>query len=189
MNYQKKISQPGYSFSESGATAVVCLLIGDTLYTANSGDARAVLCREGQAVRLSVDHKPLFAVEERRIRSNGGFVTTDGRVMGRLAVSRAFGDSELITFITVDPTISVTRLTPKDEFVILGCDGVWDVISDRMAVAICGPASTTPHRAAMKLRDIAYFCGSTDNISVMFVSLQPTAHNPLAQSMRLLYDK
>lgn len=40
-----------------GATAVVCVLLGNKLICANVGDARAILCRNGKAVDLSVDHK------------------------------------------------------------------------------------------------------------------------------------
>ena len=40
-----------------GATAVVCLLLGNKLVCANVGDARAIICRNGKAVDLSVDHK------------------------------------------------------------------------------------------------------------------------------------
>lgn len=40
---------------------------------------------------LSEDHKPGREDEAKRIRDAGGFVI-NGRVMGELAVSRAFGD-------------------------------------------------------------------------------------------------
>lgn len=36
-----------------GATAVVCLILGNKLVCANVGDARAVLCRNGKALDLS----------------------------------------------------------------------------------------------------------------------------------------
>lgn len=42
---------------------------------------------------LSVDHKPAREDEAQRIRDAGGFVINN-RVMGELAVSRAFGDCE-----------------------------------------------------------------------------------------------
>ena len=40
-----------------GATAVVCLLMGNKLVCANVGDARAILSRNGKALDLSQDHK------------------------------------------------------------------------------------------------------------------------------------
>ena len=45
-----------------GATAVVCLILGNKLVCANVGDARAILCRNGKAVDLSVDHKAVSII-------------------------------------------------------------------------------------------------------------------------------
>lgn len=42
-----------------GCAAIVVVILGDTLWAANAGDARAVLCRDGIAVALSSDHKPV----------------------------------------------------------------------------------------------------------------------------------
>ena len=42
---------------QCGSTAVVALIIGNKLYCANVGDARGIMCRNGMAMDLSVDHK------------------------------------------------------------------------------------------------------------------------------------
>lgn len=53
----------------SGTTATVCLLRdGVELVVANVGDSRALLCREGQALRLTNDHDPENAAEVERIK-------------------------------------------------------------------------------------------------------------------------
>eukprot|EP00694_Reclinomonas_americana_P008011 EC799618.1.p1 GENE.EC799618.1~~EC799618.1.p1 ORF type:complete len:230 (+),score=76.90 EC799618.1:56-745(+) len=77
--------------TESGSTCCSVLIRGDEVFCANLGDSRAVLCEDGSAVALSVDHKPDDSSEKRRIEDLGGFVEM-GRVNGILAVSRAFGD-------------------------------------------------------------------------------------------------
>ena len=51
------------------------------LYAANAGDARAVLCRGGEALRLTYDHKGSDPQETRRIQSAGGFMMNN-RVNG-----------------------------------------------------------------------------------------------------------
>lgn len=51
---------------DSGTTACVCLVGKDKVIVANAGDSRAVLCRNGKAVDLSVDHKPEDEVETNR---------------------------------------------------------------------------------------------------------------------------
>jgi protein phosphatase PTC1 len=53
------------------------------LYAANAGDARAVLCRGGEALRLTYDHKGSDAQESKRIMDAGGFVMNN-RVNGGL---------------------------------------------------------------------------------------------------------
>jgi serine/threonine protein phosphatase PrpC len=63
------------------------------LFCFNLGDARAVLCREGRAYDLSVDYKASRKDEQERIKAQGGYIVF-GRVLGRLAVTRAFGDFE-----------------------------------------------------------------------------------------------
>uniref|UniRef100_A0A8R1HZL9 protein-serine/threonine phosphatase n=1 Tax=Caenorhabditis japonica TaxID=281687 RepID=A0A8R1HZL9_CAEJA len=76
---------------DSGTTACVCLVGKDKIVVANAGDSRAVLCRAGKAIDLSVDHKPEDTVEKDRIHAAGGAIE-DGRVNGGLNLSRAFGD-------------------------------------------------------------------------------------------------
>lgn len=57
-----------------------------------AGDSRAVLSRSGKAIELTRDHKPLEPMERQRIELCGGFVCSDGRLCGELAVARAIGD-------------------------------------------------------------------------------------------------
>lgn len=153
-----------------GATAVAALFLKRKLFIANVGDTRAVLCRKGKAVRLSYDHKPELPEEEERIRSSGGFVADDNRVNAVLAVSRAFGDLALKRFVVCDPYISETDLYKEDQFLIIACDGIWDVLSDQQACDIVIEASKhSPATAAAVLRDFAYMYGSMDNISAVVV--------------------
>jgi protein phosphatase 1G len=51
-----------------------------------------VVCRKGEAVEMSFDHKPEDQIERDRITKAGGRVTLDGRVNGGLNLSRAIGD-------------------------------------------------------------------------------------------------
>jgi protein phosphatase PTC1 len=94
------------------------------LYTANVGDARIVLCRNGRALRLSYDHKGSDESEGRRIANAGGLILNN-RVNGVLAVTRALGDSYMKELVTGHPYTTETVIQPdQDEFLILACDGV-----------------------------------------------------------------
>ncbi|CAN0439808.1 unnamed protein product [Ectocarpus sp. 12 AP-2014] len=75
----------------SGSTATTAMVLGDRFYGFNVGDSRTILCRAGRAEVVSKDHKPSREDETERIKRAGGMVI-QRRVMGELAVSRAFGD-------------------------------------------------------------------------------------------------
>ena len=137
---------------ENGSTATTVLLLGQRLYCANVGDSRSLLCRKFKPYALSEDHKPSREDEAKRIRDSGGFVINN-RVMGELAVSRAFGDSEFKKgiqsiiqeegikvanedntnwddpLIIAEPEFVTTTLTPDDQFLVLACDGLFDVFT------------------------------------------------------------
>ncbi|CAM9316077.1 unnamed protein product [Choristocarpus tenellus] len=121
----------------SGATAVTCLIKVEkdekTIHAANVGDSRAVLCRDGEAIRLTYDHKAEDEGEKKRLEAAGGFVLRN-RVLGILAVARSFGDQGMKEFVTAVPHVSETRVCSKCSFLVLACDGIWDVFLDAEAV-------------------------------------------------------
>jgi serine/threonine protein phosphatase PrpC len=151
-------------------TTTTSTTVTHRLYTANVGDSRIVLCRNGQAVRLTVDHRPNDPDEQRRVRDAGGYIINH-RVNAILAVTRAIGDVYLQPMVSSDPHTSVVNIRPEDEFIIIACDGVWDVIEDQAAVDLI-KGESDPRVASCKLRDEAYSRGSTDNISVIVLRIK-----------------
>ena len=67
-----------------GCTANVCVIdsLLNKIYFANAGDSRAVLCKDGIAFQMSIDHKPELENEKNRIEKANGFIT-GGRVNGK----------------------------------------------------------------------------------------------------------
>ncbi|KAG0338690.1 Protein phosphatase 2C 1 [Podila horticola] len=157
----------------SGCTAIMAYLRKEgnarVLYTGNVGDARAVLCHKGKAVRLSYDHKGSDTTEAQRILDVGGFVMNN-RVNGVLAVTRALGDSSMKEFVIGAPYTTRTEMGPDNPYLILACDGLWDVCSDQEAVDLIKDV-VCPSKASQILLDHALQKFSTDNISVMVVRL------------------
>lgn len=133
-----------------GCTAVVCIVRPDVIVVANAGDSRAVLSRRRQAVPLSEDHKPNSPGEKMRIQKAGGVVerqqvgaNVQYRVNGNLNLSRSIGDLEYKKNPMLTPSEQMICSTPDvqcfgreagDEFLIVACDGVWDVLSNQDAV-------------------------------------------------------
>lgn len=71
----------------SGSTSVSVFIRGNHLYAVNVGDSRAVLCRNGQAIDLSNDHKPGVPSERERIEEHEGEV---GQMVKSLPLCCAF---------------------------------------------------------------------------------------------------
>jgi len=137
------------------------------LYTANCGDARVVLSRNYQAQRLTYDHKASDPKEAKRIQDTGGFIAYN-RVNGILSVTRALGDHAMKEWVVCDPYYTEVTITEKDNFLIMACDGIWDVISDQEAVDLC-KAESSAQAMSDKLLNVALKKNSTDNISVMVI--------------------
>jgi len=157
----------------SGTTVVAGLVVQDgtdrILYVANAGDARAVVCEEGKALRLTKDHKGSDEAEQKRIVEAGGFVVMN-RVNGILAVTRSLGDRTMKDYVIGEPFTTETILTEKHTHLILACDGVWDVLSDQDAMDIV-VAESDAKKMAERLVIESLKLGSTDNISAMVIVL------------------
>ncbi|KAL9677409.1 hypothetical protein QQ045_005638 [Rhodiola kirilowii] len=155
---------------DAGSTASTAVLVGDQLLVANVGDSRVVMCRDGNAIAVSRDHKPDQTDERQRIEDAGGFVMWAGvwRVGGVLAVSRAFGDRLLKQYVVADPDIQEEKVDSSLEFLILASDGLWDVVTNQEAVEMVKPIQDA-EEAAKRLVTEAYQRGSADNITCIVV--------------------
>lgn len=166
----------------SGTTALAALVVGRSLVVANAGDCRAVLCRRGKAVEMSKDHKPHCSREMQRIKASGGYVD-DGYLNGQLNVARALGDWHMEGMkganggpLTAAPELMTTTLTREDEFLIIGCDGLWDVFRSQNAVDFARRRlqdHNDPVTCSKDLVDEALKRKSGDNLAVVVICFQP----------------
>jgi len=125
----------------SGTTALSVAVTPTHYVFANAGDSRAILVGgPSKSVIFSTsDHKPDNPGELARIQKAGATVF-ERRVNGDLAVSRALGDfyykrqadippAEQPVSAQPDVTI-VPRNLATDQFLLLACDGIWDVMNN-----------------------------------------------------------
>ena len=117
-----------------GCTANVVLISGNKLVVANTGDSRAALSRNGKVIELSKDHKPEDPQQLARITLAGAKVEK-GRINNHLNLSRCLGDLHYKRnpdlppnkqAVIAQPDIKCEQLCKDDEFLIIGCDGVWE---------------------------------------------------------------
>ncbi|CAM9323464.1 unnamed protein product, partial [Phaeothamnion confervicola] len=155
------------------------------LHVANVGDCRAVICRGGAAVELTRDHKPTRADEAARVEAAGGYISR-GRLNGVLGVTRSFGDLQfklapaegraawVAQQLTARPEITSVAVTSADAFLLLACDGVWDVMTSQQAVNYVQRrllAHRDVQRASRELCQKAIALGSGDNCSCVLACL------------------
>ncbi|KAM4619999.1 putative protein phosphatase, Mg2+/Mn2+ dependent, 1Nb (putative) [Polymixia lowei] len=166
---------------EKGGTTVVATLISPCyIYFANCGDSRALLCRSGQVCFSTEDHKPYSPLERERIESAGGSVSIQ-RINGSLAVSRALGDfsykgaenrSPSQQMVSPEPEVCVVERSPADEFLVLACDGVWDMITNEELCAFIHSrlrVCTDLRDVCAQVIDLCLYKGSLDNISIILL--------------------
>lgn len=161
----------------SGTTVLTALIFGRKMLIANAGDCRAVLGKRGKAIELSKDHKPNCSSERQRIEKLGG-VVYDGYLNGQLSVARALGDWHMkgpkgSSFpLSSEPELHETILTDEDEFLLLACDGLWDVMSSQCAVTIARRElmlHNDPERCSRELVREALKRDTCDNLTVIVV--------------------
>ncbi|KAI5962198.1 MgPP2CL-1 [Candida pseudojiufengensis] len=141
------------------------------LYTSNVGDSRIILCRKGKPYRLSYDHKASDSNEINRIEKSGGLILKN-RVNGVLAVTRSLGDTYMKDLVLGKPFTTSTKIDEDDEFLIIACDGVWDVLSDAKAckfVSQCFAKGLNTSETSKKLCQLAIDNSTMDNVTVMIV--------------------
>lgn len=165
-----------------GSTATCVLVTPQRLYLANCGDSRAVLFRNGVTSVCTVDHRPTLAKEKARIENAGGSVMID-RVNGSLAVSRALGDYQFKLNILLPPTeqmvspepdIYVCERTLNDQFVVIACDGIWDVMTNEDVCAFIHSRLLVTQDLPEIVNSVLEVClhkGSRDNMTLLLLLL------------------
>eukprot|EP00928_Gymnodinium_smaydae_P087685 TRINITY_DN71918_c0_g1_i1.p1 TRINITY_DN71918_c0_g1~~TRINITY_DN71918_c0_g1_i1.p1 ORF type:complete len:384 (-),score=108.50 TRINITY_DN71918_c0_g1_i1:204-1355(-) len=177
-----------------GCTAIVVLVRQGEFIAANAGDSRAILCSSGKAVELSFDHKPASDVEKTRIEKAGGYLEDKSgmvRVNGNLNLSRAIGDLEYKKNQDLKPEEQIICSTPDvlrrtidpeaDEFIVVACDGVWDVMTNQQVCDFVRPKLLEGKDVTAIGEELLDTCCTedpsktqglgTDNMSVIIVKL------------------
>lgn len=110
----------------------------------------------------------------------GGALVARGRVFGKLAVSRALGDSDFkmpkatCNHVSNDSYLQKFPLSNLNDFLVIACDGLWDIVTYQQAVDIVAAEKglgTSAEKVAEILAQTSFDGGSQDNISVIVVYL------------------
>ena len=139
----------------SGSCGIIAMIKDRKCIIANVGDSRLVVFKNGLISFQTEDHKPGSETEKKRIElaggqiyqtpsifplyQNGKEIEIPWRVLpGRLSVSRTFGDIEAKMekfggkegVVVALPDITEIELNEEYNFIVIGCDGIFDVLSN-----------------------------------------------------------
>lgn len=160
----------------SGTTAL-CAIYRKTekkLFIGWCGDSQALIARVGNVRQIVKKHSPEDESERKRIENLGGVVLYWGnsyRVNGALAVSRAIGDMAHKPYVSAEPEIECIHLDGEEDFIVLGCDGLWDNLSeDDVAITVYKKIKENPGEL-MRFKHKFGNCSSKRRLKQSFTSM------------------
>ena len=184
----------------SGSTGTFAILLQNIksslmeLWIGHVGDCRAVLSRQGGKTEVvTIDHRPDIIAERERVEQNGGQIWNN-RVNGVLAITRAFGDIEFKGMqhrptiehpsgndfsyekvgrvVSSVPDIIHLPVTPDMEFIVMACDGLWDVLTNQEVTDFVRNSLNTHGNVQFASKELAQEAvnrHSHDNVTVIIL--------------------
>lgn len=195
------------SYHYASSTGVTAIVWNSLLTVAHVGDSKACIAKLSETGEilpewLTIDHKPNMPQELRRIQECGGSLAwlhgnkpyirggdflrrqANGEHPKQLNYSRAFGGKDLKMFgLSVEPDINHFEINQDDKLVLIGSDGLWDVLNPKVACEIAISAHKAGRSATDDLVEAAIrnmpTCGVCDNVTAIAIFLnEPTFDMP-----------
>ena len=133
---KKLIRSENYIANQMGTTANILLIKNGILYIANVGDSLSVMYKNKRAYNLNREHQTTMQSERERVLKSGAIIN-GYRINGMLNLTRAIGDLSFKSNYelklheqSVIPLPEITKIEDTEgiDFIIMGCDGVWDCV-------------------------------------------------------------
>eukprot|EP01147_Barroeca_monosierra_P000027 gene27-3423_t len=169
---------------KDGCTAAAVVILDDVIYAANVGDTRSCVGRleNSDSIKpllLSKVHVATQYEERQRIQKAGGALVF---LVNITLVSRTIGDGRFKSIgASSQPHVIKCSLSPKDKFLLIACDGLWDHFSTDDAVQFVWSKLRESEKGdvlldlnlaqtiANQLVNEAVHRGSDDNVSAIIV--------------------
>ena len=153
---KKAIDEKNNNIIDSiGSCGIIAMIKNNNLIISNTGDSRIVIFKNRIIFFVTEDHKPNSEKEKERIKNAGGQIYQSPSIIpiyqngkkvnlpwrvlpGRLSVSRTFGDIEAKIekyggkkdVIIPVPDVYEIELNNEFDFMVIGCDGIFDVLNN-----------------------------------------------------------
>ena len=135
-----KTSLDNFVANEMGTTANIMLIKNGIIYIANVGDSLSVMYKNKKAYNLNREHQTIIESEKERVLKSGANII-GYRINGMLNLTRAIGDLQFKSnsnlkrheqSVIAIPEITKIEDTDGIDFIIMGCDGVWDCVKRQL---------------------------------------------------------
>ena len=206
----ESLDEKGEIKDQSGSCGIMAMIQKNKCIIANVGDSRLVIYKKNSLSFCTEDHKPGTKTEKERIANAGGKIyqtpslfplyqngkeiEIPWRVLpGRLSVSRTFGDIEAKdpkfggnkNVVVALPDITEIELSDEFNLIVLGCDGIFDVLSNEEVLECVKIVLKEKNMKDMKELNISELCGdfaamiiksalakdSFDNVSCIVIAI------------------
>ena len=142
-----------------------------TLICANIGDSNGYLITKSNISQMTKPHKCEDTSEVQRIKGTGGIVF-QGRIFGKLILTRTLGDKEMKKYGVIPVPDFYTKKIEKDDlFVIIASDGIWDVINEEELYKMGNEKELSSEIFSKKIMDLAKERDTRDNSSCIVIKL------------------
>jgi len=160
---------------DSGTTAVNFFIRDKDIFTANVGDARALVINNAGFRQLTVDHRLENMEERKRVEEMGGHIRYPYVYRGYLGLmpTRTIGDQYFKPVgVIATPSVSKYKVAEDDLVLLAACDGLFDVMTNgevsEFAMRFSQPDSLLE---ALKHEVLLNRFG-TDNLTIIVVFLK-----------------
>jgi serine/threonine protein phosphatase PrpC len=142
-----------------------------TLICANIGDSSGFLINKLNIKQITKQHKCEDLNEVQRIKDKGGIVF-QGRIFGKLILTRTFGDREMKKYgVVPTPSFFVKKIEKDDFFVVIASDGIWDVLNEDELFKMGNEKELGSETFSKKIMNIAKERDTRDNSSCIVIKL------------------
>jgi serine/threonine protein phosphatase PrpC len=160
---------------DSGTTAVNFFIRDRDIFTANVGDARALVINKSGFHQLTVDHRLENPEERKRVEKKGGHIRSPYVYRGGMGLmpTRTIGDQYFKPVgVIATPSVSEYKIAEDDLVLLAACDGLFDVMTNE-EVAEFSMRFSQPDSLVEALRhEVLIERFGTDNLTIIAVSLK-----------------
>ena len=185
---------------DAGSTAVCVVITDKYIITCNCGDSRSIILSKENVEHQTVDHKVSNTIENDCLKRNKSCVVIHQYMYAQsdtgLAVTRSIGDYKFKRGDVIDdyvcsifPDVTFNQRNSTGRFVILGSDGLWDVLTNDDVRKLINYYYITTDGDLTRISKIlvktALYKGSHDNITLIIIDLVGSDKNVTSRDYKL----